>query len=85
MSVEELAAKYILKAERALTELKIINDKESSGAGRVRAVVDEAKRYLEDAKYYVANGRSETGLASVAYCEGLLDALRMLGLVEFNW
>ncbi len=85
MSAEELATKYIQKAERALTDLKIINDKGSSDSGKVKAVVDEAKRYLEDAKYYVANGRFETSLASVAYCEGLLDALRMLGYVEFSW
>ena len=85
MSAEELAAKYILKAEHALNELRIIDNKGSLDSEKIKAVVDEAKRYLEDAKYYVANGRSETGLASVAYCEGLLDALRMLGLVKFSW
>jgi FAD synthetase len=85
MSAEELAAKYIQKAERALTELKIINNEGRPDAGKVKAVVDEAKRYLEDAKYYSANKRFETSLASVAYCEGLLDALRMLGYVEFSW
>jgi FAD synthetase len=85
MSAEELAVKYIQKAERALAELKIINIEERFDVRRVKAVVDEAKRYLEDAKYYLANGRFETSLASVAYCEGLLDALRMLGYVEFSW
>jgi FAD synthetase len=85
MSSEELAAKYIQKAERALTELKVIDNEGRPDTGKVKTVVDEAKRYLEDAKYYVANGRFETGLASVAYCEGLLDALRMLGYVEFSW
>jgi len=85
MSSEELATKYIQKAERALTELKIINNEGCPDTGKVKKVVDEAKRYLEDAKYYLANGRFETSLASVAYCEGLLDALRMLGYVEFSW
>jgi FAD synthetase len=85
MSAEELATKYIKKAERALTELKVIDREGRLDSGKVRTVVDEAKRYLEDAKYYSANGRFETSLASVAYCEGLLDALRMLGYVEFSW
>lgn len=85
MSAEELATKYIQKAERALNELRITDNKGSLDSGKVKAVVDEAKRYLEDARYYVANGRSGTGLASVAYCEGLLDALRLLGYVEFSW
>jgi len=35
---------------------------------------------LEDAKYYEDKSKLETSLASVAYCEGLLDALRLLGL-----
>ena len=85
MSSEELAAKYIQKAERALTELKVIDNEGRPDTGKVKTVVDEAKRYLEDAKYYSANERFETSLASVAYCEGLLDALRMLGYVEFSW
>jgi len=41
--------------------------------------------YLEDAKYYKAQKRFETSLTSVAYCEGLLDALNLLGAVKFEW
>jgi FAD synthetase len=41
--------------------------------------------YLEDAKYYKAQGKLETSLTSVAYCEGLLDALRLIGAVNFEW
>jgi len=40
---------------------------------------------LQDAKYYKAHGKLETSLTSVAYCEGLLDALRLLGAVKFEW
>ena len=35
--------------------------------------------YLADAKYYKAQGKLETSLTSVAYCEGLLDGLRLYG------
>jgi len=48
-------------------------------------VFDWAKRYLQDAKYYQEKGKLETSLTSVAYCEGLLDALRLLGAVDFSW
>jgi hypothetical protein len=27
----------------------------------------------------------ETSLTSIAYCEGLLDALKLLGAVKFEW
>ena len=85
MSPKELAAKYILKSERALPELKTVNGEGHLNIDKIKTVIDEAKRYLEDAKYYFADKRFETSLASVAYCEGLLDALRMLGYVEFSW
>jgi FAD synthetase len=51
----------------------------------VAAVLRWATDYLEDAKYYKAQGKLETSLTSIAYCEGLLDALRLVGAVEFEW
>ena len=51
----------------------------------VSKVLAWAADYLKDAKYYKAQGKLETSLTSVAYCEGLLDALRLLGAVNFEW
>ncbi len=44
-----------------------------------------AELYLEDAKYYLSLGDYVTATSCVAYAEGLIDALRMLGLTEFSW
>jgi len=85
MTAEEMAAKYMRKAERALEELETIRRSTYIDLEEINGVIDEAKRYLEDAKYYLDKKQSETSLASVAYSEGLLDALRMLGLVKFDW
>ena len=85
MTVEELASEYIRKTERLFEELKTVQGQAHSHAGSVREVIEEARRYLQDAKYYLEKGRFETSLASIAYCEGLLDALRMLGFVTFSW
>jgi FAD synthetase len=85
MAGKESASKYIQKTEHVLTELKIVNGTVHSDAEKVKKIIEEAKRYLEDAKYYFESRRFETSLASVAYCEGLLDALRMMGYVEFSW
>ena len=85
MNLEDLAAKYIQKTERALAAMKTVDTAVCPDVEKVKAVVEEAKRYLMDAKYYYEKQRFETSLASVAYCEGLLDALRMLGYVEFSW
>ena len=85
LSAEKLASKYLQKTERVMAELKNPDAAVRPKAESIKAVLDEAKRYLEDAKYYLDNDKPETSLASVAYCEGLLDALRMLGYVEFTW
>lgn len=85
MSLEELVSKYMRSAERALSELEVVVDSLTISVNDVRRVVDSAKAYLYDAEYYRDRKRFEVSLASVAYCEGLLDALKMLGAVEFEW
>jgi FAD synthetase len=85
MSLEFLAAKYIASAEKVLGELKQTQTPINVGGEAVLEVLRWAADYLEDAKYYKAQGKLETSLTSVAYCEGLLDALRLIGAVEFEW
>jgi FAD synthetase len=83
--LEKLVIKYIRSAERAFNEIGEILDKVQLDEEGAKRVFESAKRYLEDAKYYQQEGKLETSLTSVAYCEGLLDALRLLGAVEFTW
>lgn len=85
MTLEELVTKYIQNSERVFTEIKITQDKVQVNGEKAKSITETAKRYLEDAKYYQNRNRLETSLASVAYCEGLLDALRLLGIAEFSW
>jgi hypothetical protein len=85
MSLDELASKYIGTAERVFTNLAVPEDSLSVNVESVRKVVLCAKDYLEDARYYRDKKKFEVSLTSVAYCEGLLDALRMLGAVGFEW
>jgi len=85
MSVEELVSKYIASAERVFCELKVAETRINIDVIGVNGVLEFAKAYLEDAKYYRKNKKFEVSLASVAYCEGLLDALKLLGAVKFEW
>ncbi|MCL5949343.1 MAG: DUF357 domain-containing protein [Candidatus Bathyarchaeota archaeon] len=72
-------------AEKVFKELKRTQTPISLTEETVTAVLRYATDYLEDAKYYKAQGNLETSLTSVAYCEGLLDALRLIGAVKFEW
>jgi len=85
MTLEQLVEKYIQGAERVISEIGELPEDVQLKAEETRTVFEWAKRYLEDAKYYQQKGKLETSLTSVAYCEGLLDALRLLGAVEFSW
>ena len=85
MSLEALVSKYIVLAEHVFNEVEIIKNAVTVDAEIIRKVLESAKAYLEDAKYYRKENKFETSLASIAYCEGLLDALKMLGTVKFEW
>ncbi len=85
MSLEALATKYIGSAEKVLKELERTKTPISLKEEAIVNILRWATDYLQDAKYYKAQGKLETSLTSVAYCEGLLDALRLLGAVKFEW
>jgi len=85
VSLEALVTKYIGSAEKVLKELERIKTPVSFNDETIGNILRFAADYLEDAKYYKVKGKLETSLTSVAYCEGLLDALRLLGAVKFEW
>lgn len=83
MTSEELALRvraYIDMVENALKRLTL-----KSGGKEVNEVIDLAYLYLKDAKYYFSAGDYVTALSCIAYSEGLIDSLRLLGNVEVEW
>jgi FAD synthetase len=85
MSLEALVSKYIVSTEKVLKEMQQTEGSISVAEESVNIILGYVTAYLEDAKYYKAQKRFETSLTSVAYCEGLLDALKLLGAVKFEW
>ncbi len=84
--LRKLVLRYIGNVERAFETMQILLDNNVLiSKEKVGEIVDYAMRYLKDSKYYFDRNRFEVALASVVYCEGLLDALRLLGLVKFEW
>ncbi|MDR1993041.1 MAG: DUF357 domain-containing protein [Nitrososphaerota archaeon] len=85
MSLEYLTSKYINSAQAVLLELKRNPTPFNVDTETVEEILHWVENYLEDAKYYKTQHKLETCLTSVAYCEGLLDALRLIGAVNFQW
>ena len=84
MSAETLAKKYIVAMEQTLenskkTEVRLeINEKD------INEILSYISSYLNDAKYFFSEQKFETSLTSIAYCEGLLDALKLLGAIKIE-
>ena len=85
MSLEKLVSKYIATSEQVFNELQVSDVCVNVDVNDTHEVLEFAIAYLEDAKYYKDKGKFEVSLTSIAYCEGLLDALRLLGAVKFEW
>ena len=85
MSLEVLVSKYIASTEKVLKEMQRTEGSTSLAEECIDNILEHVTTYLKDAKYFKAQKRFETSLTSIAYCEGLLDALRLLGAVKFEW
>lgn len=72
----ERARTYLNTVEKALKMIETADNPD------VLRIVDYAKRYVADSKYFLETGKATTALASVAYAEGLLDSLSILRLAD---
>ena len=85
MEGEKSDAKY----ERYRSNLKrVLSEVDVKRCDRVEEVMralDLAKRYYEDAEHFKEKGEIEIALISLAYSEGLLDGLRLMGHIQFSW
>lgn len=79
----ERVKRYIRNAREALRSVESL--KGIAPSINVAALADAANRYIEDAEYYLSRGDLVTALASASYAEGLLDALKYLGIMEPSW
>jgi len=74
------ASRYITTLKATLQRAKARTVDSSVRAVNILRVLDATQRYLQDSQHYLKEGRDTTALASVAYAEGLLDALFFLEL-----
>jgi FAD synthetase len=86
MTLETLVSKYIRNTGHVFADINIVqNESTAIEKEKIETVIETAKHYFADAKYYYEKSKFETSLVSVVYCEGLLDALKLLGAVKFSW
>ena len=79
----ERAGKYLEATSRSLETLKMTRVESPLSSRLPDRVVELARSYEKDSKHYLSDNKPVTALACIAYAEGLLDALKFLGLAEF--
>ncbi|MGA8904632.1 MAG: DUF357 domain-containing protein [Candidatus Bathyarchaeia archaeon] len=76
----ERARRYIATMEKALQQNNPLKEGVIVEVANIAKISDAIHRYLQDARFYLTSGKPTTALASIAYAEGLLDALKFLNL-----
>jgi hypothetical protein len=76
------ARKYIASFEKNVGLHSQLTRDVTVKASDIDRVSDALRRYLRDARFYLTQEKPATALASIAYAEGLLDALIFLHLTE---
>jgi hypothetical protein len=84
MSTELLSTKYIVAMEKTIKDMRQNKDPIVVSEERVNEILGYVTSYLEDAIYFRDQGKFETSLTSIAYCEGLLDVLKLIGAVKIQ-
>jgi hypothetical protein len=82
-SASERTARYLELTSTSLKRLKIKELPATVENTQVHYVLAMVRGYVKDATHYSQNRKPVISLACVAYAEGLLDALKFLGLAEF--
>lgn len=81
LDLETRICSYIMNVEQTLEKIKASLDTDP----KVREIVEIAEAYLKDSKHYLSRGDYFTALSTITYAEGLLDALRFLNILSFEW
>ncbi len=71
---------YIINVEKVLNDINSLDL-----SAKYRKLVEIARAYLDDAKYYYNKKDLFTSLACIAYAEGLIDSLRHLEVIDIDW
>ncbi|MEM1583248.1 MAG: diphthine synthase [Nitrososphaerota archaeon] len=77
---KERIRRYIVKTREVMENLKMMKP-----CKKVDKILEIASSYLEDAERFWSSGELFNALGAITYAEGLLDSLRMMSLIDFQW
>lgn len=81
----DILDRYILGVKNVFREMKLLGKAEKMLSEKINAALDWARNYYNDSIAFKHRGDLVSSLVAIAYCEGILEGLRLLNLVDFKW
>ncbi|MBS7610657.1 diphthine synthase [Candidatus Bathyarchaeota archaeon] len=77
--------KYILGVKNVFREMKTLGETREMSIEKLNLALEWARNYYDDSIAFKHKGDLVSSLIAIAYCEGILEGLRLLKLVDFKW
>lgn len=81
----EKLLKYIALTESVFRSMEVSPPEDSALRKKLDETISLSRIYLGDSKHYMEKGDYVTALVCIAYSEGLIDAMRGLGWLKYEW
>lgn len=81
----ERVSRYLSGVEKVFRDIRLLETPRLVNREEMSKALNWARNYYEDSKVFRDRGDLVSSLVAVAYCEGILEGLRLLGLVDFKW
>ncbi|MEM1569693.1 MAG: diphthine synthase [Candidatus Bathyarchaeia archaeon] len=81
----DILDKYIFGVKNVFREMKILGETREMLSEKLNLALEWARNYYNDSIAFRCKGDLVSSLVAIAYCEGILEGLRLLKLVDFKW
>ncbi len=81
----DILDKYILGVKNVFREMKTLEEVREMPIEKLNLALEWARNYYNDSIAFRRKGDLVSSLIAIAYCEGILEGLRLLKLVDFKW
>jgi diphthine synthase len=77
--------RYIVGVKNVFREMKILGESGEMSSRELNLALEWARNYYNDSIAFKLKGDLVSSLIAIAYCEGILEGMRLLKLVDFKW
>ena len=81
----DILDRYINGVKNVFREMKILGESRGMSNRELNLALEWARNYYDDSIAFKLKGDLVSSLIAIAYCEGILEGLRLRKFVDFKW